>query len=65
MLDQLTKGTKKIAYEMVLIRSELSSLREANEAATKRKQRQKKRIPNQNVLTQADVEEIMAQNDVE
>ena len=42
--EQLIKGSKAIAHEMALVRAELSSLRKANEALTKRKSRKGKYI---------------------
>ena len=36
-VDQLTKGTMAMMYEVALLRSEVSSLRKANEALSKRR----------------------------
>ena len=35
-IDQLTKGTMAVIYEVALLRSEVSSLYKANEALSKR-----------------------------
>ena len=43
-----------------LMRDRIASLEKANEAATKRKQRKKKRIQKQGTLTRAEGEDILA-----
>lgn len=43
-LDQLTRGVELIMHSTVLLRDQVSTLQQANEAATKRKARKKKRI---------------------
>jgi hypothetical protein len=46
-----------------LMRDQITSLKRANEAATKQKQRKKKRIQHQGVLTKGDREDILAQKE--
>ena len=54
-----------MTHSMVLMRDEIASLRRANEAATKRRQRSKKRILKHGTLSKAEVEDIITQKDVE
>lgn len=64
-LDRLTRGAERMAHSMVLMRDEIFSLRRANEAATMRKLRKKKRIQKRGTLLKAEGEEIIAQKAVE
>ena len=48
-----------------LMRDRITSLEKANEAATKRRQRKKKRIQRQGTLTKGEGEDILAQQDAE
>ena len=48
-----------------LMRDQIASLKRANKAATKRKQRKKKRIQQRGVLTKGDGEDILAQKEAE
>ena len=50
-LDQLTKGSKMMMANIVLLRSEVAQLRAANEAATRRQSRKRKRIQQEGILT--------------
>ncbi|KAF4300733.1 hypothetical protein GTA08_BOTSDO06775 [Botryosphaeria dothidea] len=59
-LNRLTKGAQLMVHEMVLLRDQVSSLQKANKAATKRKQRKRKRIQKRGTLTKAEGEEITA-----
>jgi uncharacterized protein YaiL (DUF2058 family) len=54
-----------MSHELVLLRDRVSDLEKANEAATKRKQRKRKRIQKRGTLTIAEGEEIIAQKDVD
>ena len=63
--DRLTRGAEMMTHSMVLMRDEIASLRRANEAATKRRQRSKKRILKHGTLSKAEVEDIITQKDVE
>jgi hypothetical protein len=48
-----------------LMRNQIASLEKANKAASKRKQRKKKRIQRNRVLTKGDREDILAQKEAE
>jgi hypothetical protein len=48
-----------------LMRDQITSLERANKAATKRRQRKKKRIQHQGVLTKGDGEDILAQKEAD
>jgi hypothetical protein len=50
-VDYFLKGAQTIAHQNVLLQAEVKSLRKANELATKRKQRSKKRIQKRGSLT--------------
>jgi len=43
-VDQLTKGTMAVMHEVALLRSEVSSLRKANEALSKRRRAKRTRV---------------------
>ena len=43
-MDQLTKGTIAVMHEVALLRSEVSSLRKANEALSKRRRAKRTRV---------------------
>jgi len=59
-LKQLIKGSKAIAHEMALMRAELSSLRKANEALTKRKSRKRKYIQAGGSLNTEEASQLIA-----
>ena len=59
-LDSLRKGAENMAYESVLMRDRIASLERANQAATTRRARKKKRIQKRGTLTKAEGEEIIA-----
>ena len=54
-----------MAHSIVLLRDQISALEKANQAATKRKQRKKKRIQKQGTLTKAEGQEIIAQKEID
>ena len=60
-VDQFLKGAKVIANQFTLLQQENSDLRKANEAATRRKQRQKRRIQRQGALTIAEGSQLIDQ----
>jgi hypothetical protein len=60
LVDQLARGAEMMAHSIVLLRDQISTLEKANQAATKRKQRKKKRIQKRGTLTKAEGEEIIA-----
>ena len=48
-----------------LMRDQITSLEKANEAATKRRQRKKKRIQRKGILTKGEGEDIIAQKEAD
>jgi hypothetical protein len=64
-IAQLRKGAEVIMLSAELMRDRIASLERANEAASKRKQRKKKRIQQRGVLTKGDGEDILAQKEAE
>ena len=59
-IDQLKKGAKVIMLSAELMRDRIASLKRANEAASKQKQRKKKRIQQRGTLTKREREDIIA-----
>ena len=51
-------------HSSVLLCEQVTQLQRANEAATKRKERKKKRIQKQSILTKAEGKDIIAQKDI-
>lgn len=64
-LNQLERGSSKAMHQIALMRERVLSLERANEAATTRKQRRKKRIQKQGTLSKAEGEDMIAQKAVE
>jgi len=64
-IGQLKKGAEVIMLSAELMRDRITSLERANEAASKRRQRKKKRIQQRGVLTKGDGEDILAQKETE
>ena len=62
-IDQLKKGAKVIMLSAKLMRDQITNLRKANEAANKRRQRKRKRIQRDGVLTKGAGEDILAQQE--
>ena len=60
-INQLVKGAEVMMHSVILLRSQVSSLQIANEAASRRKKRLKKRIQRKGVLTQAEGVELATQ----
>ena len=60
MLDQFKKGAEVMMLSAELMRDRITSLERANEAASARRQRKKKRIQHQGVLTKGAGEDIIA-----
>ncbi|KAJ8113221.1 hypothetical protein OPT61_g4601 [Boeremia exigua] len=60
-IDQLKKGAEVMALSAELMKERIASLERANEAASKRRERKKKRIQKQGVLTKGAREDILAQ----
>ena len=59
-INQLKKGAKVMMLSVELMRDRIASLEKANEAASARKQRKKKRIQQRGVLTKGEGEDILA-----
>ncbi|RAQ98564.1 putative transposase [Stemphylium lycopersici] len=64
-IDQLKKGAEVIMLSAELMRDRITSLERANEAASKRKQRKKKRIQQRGFLTKGEGEDILAQHEAD
>ena len=62
-IQRLTKGAKKMMHQVVLLRDKIATLQRANEAATKRRSRKKRRIQKQGSLTIAAGRELTAQKE--
>lgn len=63
-VKQLAKGTELIAHEMTLLRDEVRTLRQANEALAKRRRAKRTRIQARGALTIEDAQALIAQKDV-
>jgi hypothetical protein len=64
-INQLKKGAEVMMLSAELMRDRITSLERANEAASKRKQRKKKRLQKRGVLTKGDGEDILAQREAD
>jgi hypothetical protein len=64
-IDQLKKGADVMMLSAELMRDRITSLERANEAASARKQRKKKRIQQRGVLTKGAGEDILAQREAD
>jgi hypothetical protein len=64
-IDQLKKGAEVIMLSAELMRDRIASLEKANEAATKRRQRKKKRIQKQGVLAKGAGEDLLTQREAD
>jgi hypothetical protein len=60
----LAKGTEILAHEVTLLSAELRSLRQANEALSKRRRAKRTRLRQGGVLTIEDAHDILAQEEV-
>ena len=60
-IDQLKKGAEVMILSAELMKERIASLEKANEAASKRRERKKKRIQMQGVLTKGAGEDILVQ----
>jgi hypothetical protein len=58
-VDQLAKGTVAVMYEVALLRLEVSSLRKANEALSKRRRAKRTRVQLGGSLAVQDVQEVL------
>ena len=63
-MDQLAKGTTAIMHRVALLESEVSSLRKANEALSKRRRAKKTRIQLGGSLTIQGAQEVLGQGNI-
>ena len=63
-VDQLTKGTMAVMHQVALLRSEVSSLRKANEALSKRRRAKRTRVQLGGSLTIQDAQDVLDQKAV-
>jgi hypothetical protein len=64
-INQLEKGAGWMMHSAQLLRDRVTSLERANEAASKRKERNKKRIQKHGVLTKGAGEDLLAQREAD
>jgi hypothetical protein len=64
-INQLKKGAEVMMLSAELMRDQITCLERANEAATKRRQRKKKRIQKRGTLTKGEGEDILAQKEAD
>ncbi|KAH4498458.1 hypothetical protein HBH89_129340 [Parastagonospora nodorum] len=64
-INQLKKGAEVIMLSAELMRDRITSLERANQAASARRQRKKRRIQKQGVLTKAAGEDLLAQREAD
>ncbi len=63
-VDQLAKGATAIMHQVTLLRTEVSSLRKANEALSKRRRTKKIRVQLGGSITVQDAQDLLAQKAV-
>ena len=63
--NQLAKGAELMMHSAALMRDQIVSLQKANEVATKRRERKKKRIQKLGTLSKAEGENLITQKDVD
>ena len=63
-VDQLAKGTMAVMHEVALLRSEVSSLRKANEALSKRRRAKRTRVQLGGSLAIQNAQDILGQEAV-
>ena len=64
-IDQLKKGAEMMILSAELMKERIASFKRANKAALKRRERKKKRIQKQGVLTKGTGEDILAQREAD
>jgi len=64
-VDQVLKGTLQMATQLELLKAENAQLRKANEAATKWRERKKKRIQKRGTLTKAQGSQLIDQANID
>jgi hypothetical protein len=65
MVLQVKKGSTLKVHSHTLLEARIANLEEANQAASERKKRKKKRIQRRGTLSQAEAENIVEQRDIE
>lgn len=60
LVRQLAKGAQQITYNMVSVQEEISSLRDAVEASTKRKSRKRRFVQAEETLAVGEVSDLIA-----
>src|SRR5438105_1471051 len=63
-VDQLAKSTTAVMYQMALLTAEVSSLRKANEALSKRRRAKRTRVQLGGSLTVQGAQEVLSQGAV-
>jgi hypothetical protein len=63
-VNQVLKGTLKLATELQIAKAEVLRLRKANKVVTKRRQRQKKQIQKEGTLTKAEGSQLIKQSNI-
>ena len=63
-VDQFAKGTSKIMHQLVLLKAENQSLRQANEALSKRRRAKKTRLRQGGSLSQQEAQDLQDDRDV-
>ena len=63
-VDQLAKGTTAVMHQVALLRSEVSSLRKANEVLSKRRRAKRTRVQLGGSLTVQDAHDLLDQKAV-
>ncbi|ENI03119.1 hypothetical protein COCC4DRAFT_62934 [Bipolaris maydis ATCC 48331] len=64
-INQPEKGAEAMVLSAELMRDRIASLERANEAATNRRQRKRKRIQKQGILTKGAGEDLLAQHEAD
>jgi hypothetical protein len=64
-IDQFTKGTKAIMHQVALLHTEVSSLRKANEALSKRRRAKRTRVQLRGSLTVQDAQDLLDQKAID
>jgi hypothetical protein len=64
-LDQLAKGAQMMSASATLLRAQVAELQKANELATRRRRRQKRRVQREGTLTIAEGQDIISQRSIE
>jgi hypothetical protein len=63
-VDQFTKGASKIMHQLVLLKAENQTLRQANEALSKRRRARKTRLQQGGSLSQQEAQDLQDERDI-